>query len=165
VLYNIPGRSAINMPVETVIKLAHDCPSIVGIKEASGSMDYTSQLLASLGANRFIVFSGDDSLTLPLMALGAKGVISVVANILPAAMSELCRSWTHGHAGRALELHMQLFPLIRALFIETNPAPVKAAMAQLKLCSDELRLPLVLISAESRARLLAALKTCPLVQS
>jgi 4-hydroxy-tetrahydrodipicolinate synthase len=163
-LYNIPGRSAINMPVETVVRLAEDCPTIVGIKEASGSMDYTSQLLATLGANRFIVLSGDDSLTLPLMALGAQGVISVVANMLPSAVSELCRSWQHGHLARALELHMQLFPLIRTLFIETNPAPIKAAMAQLKLCSDELRLPLVGLSPENHKKLLDAMKVCPLIK-
>ena len=163
-LYNIPGRSAINMPVETVVRLAQDCPTIIGIKEASGSMDYTSQLLATLGTNRFVVLSGDDSLTLPLLALGAQGVISVVANLLPAAMSELCRSWMHGHAGRALELHTQLFPLTRALFIETNPAPIKAAMAQMKLCSDELRLPLVPLTSENHKKLLDAMKVCPLIK-
>ena len=87
ILYNIPGRSGVNMPPETVIQLAKDCPTIVGIKEASGTTDYTSQLFAALGKDRFTVFSGDDSLTLPLMALGAQGVISVVANILPEAMA------------------------------------------------------------------------------
>lgn len=165
ILYNIPGRSAVNMSVETVIRLAQDCPTIVGIKEASGSMDYTSQLLGTLGANRFTVLSGDDSLTLPLLSLGAKGVISVVANLLPAAVAELCRSWMHGHAARALELHTQLFPLTRSLFLETNPIPVKAAMAQLKLCSDELRLPLVPMSDGPRQALLHALRTCPLVRT
>ena len=165
ILYNIPGRSGINMPVETVVRLAQDCPTIVGIKEASGSMDYTSQLLATPGMQRFIVFSGDDSLTLPLMAIGAQGVISVAANILPAAISELCHSWLHGQAARALELHTQLFPLIRALFIETNPIPIKAAMAQLRLCSEELRLPLVSMAPENRKKLLAALKVCPLIKS
>lgn len=164
ILYNIPGRSGINMPPETVIRLAHDCPTIVGIKEASGSMDYSTQLLSTLGPDRFVVFSGDDSLTLPLMAIGAKGIISVVANILPAAMSELCRSWSHGHAGRALELHNQLFSVIRALFLETNPIPVKAAMAHLKLCSNELRLPLTPMSADAQKKLLDALKVCPLVK-
>jgi len=165
ILYNIPSRSGIGISVETVVQLAHDCPTIIGIKEASGSMDYTSQLLATLGANRFTVLSGDDSITLPLMALGAKGVVSVIANILPAAVSELCKSWVHGHAGRALELHTQMFPLIRALFVETNPIPIKAAMAQLKLCTEELRLPLVSISDENRKKLLDALKVCPLIKA
>src|SRR5205814_1824203 len=86
ILYNIPGRSGINMPPQTVIQLAKECPTIVGIKEASGSMDYTSDLVAALDRKRFTVFAGDDSLTLPLMSLGAQGVISVIANILPEAM-------------------------------------------------------------------------------
>ena len=107
ILYiTFPAAAASTALPETVIRLAQDCPTdVVGIKEASGSIDYSSQLMATLGSDRFILFSGDDSLTLPLMAIGAKGVISVIANILPAAMSELCRSWSHGHAGRALELH------------------------------------------------------------
>src|SRR5262245_14461515 len=91
ILYNIPGRSGINMPPQTVIQLAQECPTIVGIKEASGSMDYVSELFAVLDPKRFTVFSGDDSLTLPLMSLGAQGVISVVANILPGAMADICR--------------------------------------------------------------------------
>ncbi len=163
-VYNIPGRSAIQIPVETVIQLAQDCPTIIGIKEASGSMDYTSQLLSVLGKDRFIVFSGDDSLTLPLMALGAKGVISVVANIVPEAMGELCRSWMHGHAEHALELHFQMVPLMRALFFETNPIPVKTAMRALGLCGDELRLPLVSMGVENKKKLQAVLRACRLLR-
>lgn len=162
VLYNIPSRTGINMPVETVVKLAESCPTIVGIKEASGSMDYTSQLLSTLDASRFTVLSGDDSLTLPLLSLGAKGVISVIGNILPRAMSELVRSWESGSPERALERHLQMFPVMRALFVETNPIPIKAAMAHLGLCREELRLPLVPMSADARKKLLAALAACPL---
>jgi 4-hydroxy-tetrahydrodipicolinate synthase len=164
ILYNIPGRTGINMTVETVVKLAEDCPTIVGIKEASGLMDYTSQLLATLGKDRFIVFSGDDSLTLPLLALGARGVISVIGNILPAAMSQLCQSWNQGDHDRSLELHHQMFPVMRALFLETNPMPLKAAMAQLGLCRNELRLPLVPVSQTTKKKLLAALEACPLLK-
>lgn len=164
ILYNIPGRTGINMAPETVIRLAQDCPTIVGIKEASGGMDYTSQLVAALGQERFIIFSGDDSLTLPLMALGARGVISVIANILPEAMAELCRAWSNGHAGRALDLHRQMFPLMRALFVETNPIPLKAAMAALGLCREELRMPLAPMSSENKKKLLAVLKACPLLR-
>jgi len=163
ILYNIPGRSGINMPVETVIQLAQDCPTIVGIKEASGSMDYTSQLLSVLGRDRFIVFSGDDSLTLPLLALGARGVISVVANILPEAMAELCRSWAHGHAEHALELHLQMMPLMRALFYETNPIPIKTAMHALGLCGPELRLPLTPMGHDNKKKLLAVMRACRLI--
>lgn len=164
VLYNIPGRTGINMPVETVVQLAEDCPTIVGIKEASGNMDYTSRLLAALGKDRFTVLSGDDSLTLPLLALGAKGVISVVANILPGVMAELCRSWENADRGHALELHLAMVPLMRALFLETNPIPLKAAMAHWGLCREELRLPLVPMSAANKKILLAALKACPLAR-
>ena len=162
-LYNIPGRSVINMPVETVVRLAESCPTIVGIKEASGSMDYTSQLFAMLDPSRFTVFSGDDSITLPLLSLGAQGVISVIGNILPRAMVDMVRSWENGSPDRARELHTQLFSVMRALFIETNPIPIKAAMAYLKLCREDLRLPLVPMGADARRKLLVALKGCPLL--
>ncbi len=164
ILYNIPGRTGINMPAETVIQLAKDCPTIVGIKEASGGMDYTSQLMATLDRRKFTVFSGDDSLTLPLMSLGAQGVISVVANILPGAMADLCRAAAAGRFDRALELHLQMVPLMRALFLETNPIPIKTAMAALKLCGSELRLPLTPMSEEPRKKLLVALKACSLLK-
>ncbi len=164
VLYNIPGRTAITMSVETVVQLAEDCPTIVGTKEATGSLDYTSQLLSTPGMSRFIVFSGDDSLTLPLMSVGAQGVISVAANIVPRAVAELCRSMLAGQVAHARELHFQLFPLIRALFLETNPIPVKAAMQIRGLCGGELRLPLVPIGAENRKKLVAAMKTNPLLK-
>ena len=164
ILYNIPGRTGINMPAETVIQLAKDCPTIVGIKEASGGMDYTSQLFASLDRRKFVVFSGDDSLTVPLMALGAQGVISVIANILPTAMADLCRAALAGRFDRALDLHLQMFPVMRALFLETNPIPVKAAMAALGLCRGDVRLPLTPLSPEPKKKLLAALKACPLMK-
>lgn len=165
ILYNIPGRTGVNMPVETVIRLAEACPTIVGIKEASGQMDYTSQLLSGIDAAKFTVLSGDDSLTLPLMALGATGVISVVGNILPRAMSDLVKSWSQGSPERAKRLHLSMFPLMRSLFVETNPIPVKAAMAHLGLCREEMRLPLVPLSADSRKKLIAAIKHCPLVRT
>ena len=139
-LYNIPGRTGITMPVETVVRLAQDCPTIIGIKEATGSMDYTSELVARLGKDRFTIFSGDDSLTIPLLALGAKGVISVIANILPAAVWRNCAG-----AGKMAirsgrwNCITQMFPLMRALFVETNPIPLKAAMSHLGLCREELR--------------------------
>lgn len=162
VLYNIPGRTGVNMPPETVIQLARDCKTIVGIKEASGSLDYLSHLLSELDPRTFTVLSGDDSLTLPMMAIGAKGVISVVGNIFPEAMGELCRAANHGHYDRAREIHLKLFPVMRALFAETNPIPIKAAMKELGLCSDEMRLPLVRMSPEPKKKLLAALKACPI---
>jgi len=162
-LYNIPSRTGINLPAETVIQLVHDCPNIIGIKEASGSIDYAAHLMNVLPSDRFTVMAGDDSLTIPLMALGAKGVISVIANILPQAMSEMCRAWTRGEAKRALELHRQMFPLMRALFLETNPIAIKSALSQLKMCGEELRLPLVPLAEENRKKLATALTACPLV--
>jgi 4-hydroxy-tetrahydrodipicolinate synthase len=164
ILYNIPGRSGINMAVETVVRLAENCPTIVGIKEASGSMDYTSQLFTMLDPSRFTVFSGDDSITLPLLSLGAQGVISVIGNILPRAMADLMHSWENGSPERARELHTQLFPVMRALFIETNPIPIKAAMAHLKLCREEMRLPLIPMGAEARKKLFQALSACSLLK-
>jgi 4-hydroxy-tetrahydrodipicolinate synthase len=164
ILYNIPGRSVINIPPQTVIGLATDCPTIVGIKEASGNVDYASEILAALDPRKFTVLSGEDGMTLALMALGAQGVISVVANIIPEAMSELCRFALAGRFDRARELHLQMFPLIRALFLETNPIPVKAAMAALKMCREDLRLPLVTMSPEPRKKLLAELKACKLLK-
>jgi 4-hydroxy-tetrahydrodipicolinate synthase len=164
ILYNIPGRTGVNMPVETVVKLAQHCPTIVGIKEASGTMDYTSQLLSSLNLSEFTVLSGDDSLTLPLLSLGATGVISVIANILPRAMSELVRSYLQGSTERARRIHRDLFPLMRMLFVETNPIPMKAAMAHLGLCREEMRLPLTPLSQDARKKLFAAIKQCPLMR-
>jgi len=163
-LYNIPGRSVVSVNVETVVRLAHDCRTIIGIKEASGSMEYTSDLLSRVDVSRFLVLSGDDSLTLPLMSLGAKGVISVAANILPRSVAQMCRAWTIGNVDQALALHRQMFPLMRALFLETNPVPVKAAMAALRLCREDLRLPLVPMSREPRQKLLAALRSCALLK-
>jgi 4-hydroxy-tetrahydrodipicolinate synthase len=164
ILYNIPSRTGINLPVETVVQLAQDCPTIIGIKEASGTMNYTSQLFTTLDRRKFTVFAGDDSLTLPLMALGALGSISVIGNILPEAMGELCRSMLHGQYARALELHLQMYPLMRALFVETNPIPIKTAMATLGLCRSDIRMPLTPLAGDHKKELLAALRACPLLK-
>src|SRR5262245_19979383 len=125
-----------------IVELARSEKNIVGIKEASGSVDQASEVIAALGPS-FDVLSGDDSLTLPLMAVGAKGVISVVANILPKETAELCAAFRKGDVKRAQEIHWRMFPLVKALFIETNPIPIKTAMYWLDMCSKEMRLPLV----------------------
>ncbi len=138
VLYNVPTRTGVTLAPETVARLSK-IKSIVGIKEATGSMDQTSHILSLCDIT---VLSGDDSLTLPLMALGAKGVISVIANIVPQAVSEMVDAYAAADFQRARELHYQMFPLCRALFIETNPIPIKKAMGLLGLCREELRLPL-----------------------
>ena len=162
VAYNVPTRTSVNMSADTTLRIS-GLPNVVAVKEASGSMDQVSEILQD-AAPDFAVMSGDDSVTLPLLALGGTGVVSVVANIAPAAMSDLVAAFHAGDVARARELHHQIFGLCRAMFIETNPIPVKTAAGMLGLCSDELRLPLVALSEGNRAKLKAALDSCPLIQ-
>jgi 4-hydroxy-tetrahydrodipicolinate synthase len=162
VAYNVPTRTSVNMSADTTLRIS-GLPNVVAVKEASGSMDQVSEILQD-AAPDFAVMSGDDSVTLPLLALGGTGVVSVVANIAPAAMSDLVAAFHAGDVARARELHHQIFGLCRAMFIETNPIPVKTAAGMLGLCSDELRLPLVALSDGNRAKLKAALDSCPLIQ-
>ena len=159
VLYNIPGRCGIEIGVDTVNRLAHDSVNIVGIKEAGGAPDRVSQLRAALGMH-FAILSGDDSLTLPFMAVGAQGVISVASNVIPKEVAHMVKAYAAGHVAAALKLHDSFYPLFKDLFIETNPLPVKAALAMMGMLHEEFRLPLVPMSAKSRAALKATLKTC-----
>lgn len=156
ILYNIPGRTGVNMLPETVATLA-DVPNIVAMKEASGSLEQMTELI-SLCGNRLTVVSGDDTLTLPLMAVGGKGVISVIANILPKETAEMTRAALNGDWKRARELHLRIFPLCKAMFYETNPGPVKTAMQLLGRLNGELRLPLAPMSEANRDKLAKALK-------
>jgi 4-hydroxy-tetrahydrodipicolinate synthase len=157
ILYSIPGRCGIEIAVPTVKRLAADCKNIIGIKEAGGNADRVSQLRAALGA-KFEILSGDDALTLPFMAVGAQGVISVAANVAPREVSTMVRAFASGDARKALQIHQKLYPLFKDLFIETNPVPVKAALAMLGIGDEEYRLPLVRMSAANRATLKAAMK-------
>lgn len=143
IVYNIPGRTASNLSAETVARLAR-VDHVVGIKEASGDLDQMAHVIARSPAD-FAVLAGDDSLTLPLLSIGGKGVISTSANVAPEAMCDLVRSFQSGDVSRAREIHYQLLPLFDALFCETNPIPVKAAAAALGWCDDEIRLPLTLL--------------------
>jgi 4-hydroxy-tetrahydrodipicolinate synthase len=155
VLYNIPGRCVVNMTPETIARLAK-VPQVVAVKESTGSMDQTSEIIARCDLT---VLSGDDSLTLPLMALGAKGVISVVANVVPKDVKRLTNAMLAGDLATARAAHRKLFPLCRALFVETNPIPVKTAMKWAGLLeSDEKRLPLTDLSAASAETLRRAMK-------
>jgi 4-hydroxy-tetrahydrodipicolinate synthase len=163
VLYSIPGRCGVEIGVETVRRLAQECKNVVGIKEAGGSCDRVSQLDAALG-RRFEILSGDDSLTLPFMAAGAQGVISVVSNIAPREVSRMVRAIAAGDAKKALQLHRKLYPLFKNLFIETNPVPIKAALAMLGRIEEEYRLPLVPMSAKNRETLRATLKACGMLK-
>lgn len=138
VLYNVPGRTGVSLSPQTVARLSK-VQNIVGIKEATGSMDQSSEILSLCNMT---VLSGDDSLTLPLLSIGAKGVISVVANILPQALAELVDAYFANNIHKARQHHLKLFPICRAVFIETNPVPVKTAMGLMGLCDDEVRLPL-----------------------
>jgi len=159
VLYSIPGRCGVEIGVETVRRLAEACPTIVGIKEAGGNVDRVSQLRQALGA-RFTIMSGDDSLTLPFMAAGAHGVISVASNVIPREVGQMVRAFASGKSEKALALHERFYPIFKDLFIETNPVPVKAALAMLGLCAEEYRLPLVPLAAPHRELLQATLKAC-----
>ncbi len=155
VLYNVPGRTGVNLLPETVVRLA-DIPGIVGIKEASGSLDQASQIVRE-APEAFVVVSGDDSLTLPMMGVGASGVISVVSNIAPEAVSALTSACLTGDFRSGRSLHLALFDLCRAMFVETNPTPVKAAAALLGYCSPEVRLPLAPLSEAAQRRVESAL--------
>ena len=157
VLYSIPGRCGIEIGVDTVKRLAQECKTIIGIKEAGGSADRVSQLRAALGP-RFEILSGDDSLTLPFMAVGAQGVISVASNVIPRQVAQMVKAYAAGKTRAALKLHQQYYPLFKDLFIETNPVPVKAALAMLGQIEEEYRLPLVPLSPKNREILRATMK-------
>lgn len=140
ILYNVPSRTGISIPPETVYELSQ-VKNIIGIKEAGGSIDQVSKIL-SLCRKDFIVFSGDDSLTLPIMAVGGRGVISVAANVVPLQVAEMTGAALAGDWEKARRIHLELLPVFKVLFIETNPIPVKAALGLMNLIQPEWRLPL-----------------------
>ena len=141
IVYNVPGRTGANMLPDTVIRLATEVPGIAGIKEASGNYAQASEIIRR-APEGFAVLSGDDELTLALMATGAHGVISVASNIVPGAVAALCEAVSQGDLAAARSLHHYLSPLYKACFVESNPIPVKAALSILELCEDTVRLPL-----------------------
>jgi 4-hydroxy-tetrahydrodipicolinate synthase len=151
-VYNIQGRTAVNVETRTLARLVQDCRNIVGVKEASGSLDQMSQVIAACGPG-FSVLSGDDNLTLPVMAIGGRGVISVIANLVPRETADMVHAALEGDFKRARELHYRLFPLARAAFLETNPIPIKEAMAMAGMLEPEFRLPMCRMSEANRATL------------
>ncbi|OGX37364.1 MAG: 4-hydroxy-tetrahydrodipicolinate synthase [Omnitrophica WOR_2 bacterium RIFCSPHIGHO2_02_FULL_50_17] len=157
ILYNIEGRTARNIETETVAKLARDCRNIVGVKEASGNLQQVKDVRRACG-ERFIILSGDDILTLPIMELGGVGVISVVANIVPQDVVSMIAAFNAGDKHKASEINDRLIPLIKAMFLETNPIPVKHAMGLLGMCSAELRLPLCEMEEANAEKLKTALQ-------
>ncbi len=162
-VYNIASRTAVNVETDTLARLARDCRNVVGVKEASGSLDQMSHVIAACGPD-FAVLSGDDNLTLPLLALGGRGVISVIANIVPRETADMVHAALEGDWKRARELHYRLYPLARAAFLETNPIPIKEAMAMAGMLEPEFRLPMCRMSDANRERLRAILKPYGLVK-
>jgi 4-hydroxy-tetrahydrodipicolinate synthase len=163
VVYNIQGRTAVNVETATMARLVKDVRNVRGVKEASGSLDQMSQVIAACGPE-FSVLSGDDNVTLPLMAIGGHGVISVIANILPRETAEMVHAALEGDIKRARELHYRLFPLARAAFLETNPIPIKEAMAMAGMLEPEFRLPMCRMSDANRETLRGVLRPYGLVK-
>jgi 4-hydroxy-tetrahydrodipicolinate synthase len=157
ILYNIASRTGVNIESETIAKLARDCKTIVGVKEASGNLDQMSRIKQLCG-QKFDLISGDDSLTLPILSIGGTGIISVVANIVPKDVASLVSEFEKGNIAKALAMHYKLIPLIKAVFIETNPIPVKTAMGLLGMCEPDLRLPMCPMSPENLEKLKQALR-------
>lgn len=161
VLYNVPGRTAVNILPSTVARLA-EIKNIVAIKEATGDMRQVSEVIRLCG-DRITVISGDDFTTLPLLALGGKGVISVTANVAPREVSDMCRLWKAGKHDEARELHYKLEPLNQAMFIETNPIPAKTALALMGKIREEFRLPLCEMSDSNKEKLRKTIKDFGLI--
>jgi 4-hydroxy-tetrahydrodipicolinate synthase len=160
-LYNVPGRTGVNMTAETVARLA-EVKNIVGVKEASGNLAQICDIL-KMTPRTFCVLSGDDGLYFPMLALGAKGVISVASNVVPKEMADLYDAFALGQVARARELHFRLWPLLQALFIETNPVPVKTALAMMGKVREEFRLPLCGMSGTNRKALSKVLSSLKLL--
>src|SRR5437763_3714973 len=163
-LYNVPGRTSSNIAAQTVLRLANDCENIVAIKEASGNLSQIMEILRERPAG-FTVLSGDDAVTLPLIALGAEGIVSVASNEVPDLMSRMTELALAGNWTEARKLHYRLLPLMEVNFIESSPGPVKAAMAMMGLLEENFRLPLVPITEKSRARIREVIAELGLLES
>lgn len=162
ILYNVPGRSGVNMAPETIARLAKDCKNIIGVKEATGSVQQACKILYLCGMD-FILLSGEDIINFPLLTVGGKGFITVTANVAPRDVAELYNSYERGEFNQARELHYKLLPLNDAMFIETNPIPVKVALSIMGRVRNEFRLPLCQISPGNLEKLKAALKEYGLI--
>ena len=160
ILYNVPGRTGVGIQPETVVRLSK-VPGIVAIKEASGTVDNASHILKELPW--FNVLSGDDNITMPMMALGAQGVISVAANIVPKKVADMCKYMLKGNYTKARKIHFECHDLFKALFYESNPIPVKTAMNLMGIISDELRLPLCRMGEDAKSRLIKVLNDLGLI--
>lgn len=161
ILYNIASRTGVNIEPETFAKLA-EIGNIIGVKEASGSLEQMARI-RKLCPKNFLLISGDDALTLPVMAIGGVGIISVVANIIPQDVAEMTAAFGEGNLKKAEELHYKMLNLVKAMFVETNPIPVKTAMALMKMCDPEMRLPLCEMLPENKERLVKAMREYKLI--
>lgn len=161
ILYNVPSRTALNMLPETVARLSK-VPNIAGIKEATADMEQSSWLRRLCGMG-FNLLSGDDATTLPFLSIGGQGVISVISNLVPAQMTELCRAFSSGEMEKARKIHEELLPLAKVMFCETNPIPVKEAMHLMAMSSPDIRLPLTRLSEENRKQLASVMKDLKLI--
>ncbi len=162
IMYNVPGRTASNIEAETTLRIAEEIPNVVGIKEASGNFTQIMEILRNR-PDGFGVWSGDDAITLPLMALGADGVVSVVSNEVPKMFSQMVRLCLRGKLEKAIALHNKLLPLMNFNFVESNPIPVKAALAMMGMIEERCRLPLVPLSEKHRPKLKQILEELGLV--
>ncbi len=152
ILYNVPGRTGVNLTAETTLRIARDCKNVCAIKEASGNMEQIMNIIRNR-PEHFLVLSGDDSLTLPILAAGGHGVISVIANAFPASFNDMVHLAMQGEIAQARTIHYQLLPLMTAIFKEGNPAGIKAVLRILDLCGEHVRLPLTPVSASLFAEL------------
>jgi len=157
ILYNIAARTGVNIEPETIAKLSNDCKNIVAVKEASGNLEQMSRIKALCPAN-FELVSGDDGLTLPVLSIGGVGIISVVSNIVPRDVADMVSAYELGDIRKAQSLHYKLLPLIKAMFIETNPIPVKTALGLMGMCEPDLRLPMCALSPDNLEKVKKALK-------
>ena len=156
IIYNVPGRTGLNITPPVLESLA-DISGLVAVKEASGNIDQLTDMISRCG-ERYTFYSGEDGLVLPMLALGAQGVISVLSNILPADMQKLCELFFGKEIQQAADLQIKLYPLIKALFCEVNPIPVKTAASLMGICSANMRLPLTQMEDANRARLVSAMR-------
>jgi 4-hydroxy-tetrahydrodipicolinate synthase len=163
-LYNIASRTGVNIDPETIARLANDCKNLIAVKEASGSLDQMSRIKQLCPAN-FELLSGDDSLTLPVLSIGGTGIVSVVSNIVPRDVADMVSEFEKGNIKKARELHYKLLPLIKAVFLETNPIPVKTALGLLGMCEPDLRLPMCPMSAQNLDLLKKALANYGLLKT
>ncbi|MBI2486147.1 MAG: 4-hydroxy-tetrahydrodipicolinate synthase [Deltaproteobacteria bacterium] len=162
ILYNVPGRTGVSITPETIARLAKDCKNIIGVKEATGSVQLASKILYLCGMD-FLVLSGEDAINFPLLTIGGKGFITVTANVAPRDVAELYNSYARGELNQARELHYKLHPLNEAMFIETNPIPVKVALSIMGKVRNEFRLPLCPMAPGNFEKLKIALKEYGLI--